>query len=198
MAKFVDGSTFVSDVRGEGMEEAIARVTGLSNQTIRAKLREAHGHTKLCNLFRQWPSREEEIGAWTASFALQREAFDEISGITGVGPRVAKRRLEEAPGKTLVQNVFETEWFSPTEEDHVVRRSDRESHSGARPPSAGDDMLKNGPPQEPPAIEEPAIDAADASEAHRRWFRRYDLNRARAIGSRREPVAHQSEALAKL
>jgi ATP-dependent helicase IRC3 len=198
MAKFVDGNTFVSDVRGEGMEDAIARLTGLSIPTIRAKLREAHGHTKLCNLFRQWPSREEEIGGWTTNFALQCEAFDEIARITGVGPRVVKRRLEEAHGKTLVQNVFETEWFPPTEEDRGVRRPDRESHSGARPPSAGRTRLENGSPQEPTAPQEPAIDAADVGEPIRRWFRRYDLNRARAIGSRREPVAHQSEALAKL
>jgi hypothetical protein len=54
MTIFVDGYCTVKDARNEGLEEAIARATGLAIPTIKAKLRDAHGATKLRNLFTQW------------------------------------------------------------------------------------------------------------------------------------------------
>ena len=71
MTTFIDGYTTVSEAREADVEDAISRVTGLTIPTIRAKLRDAHGATKLRNLFRQWPERTVEVGRWTANFALQ-------------------------------------------------------------------------------------------------------------------------------
>jgi len=96
MATFVDGEMTVGEARDEDVEDAIERVTRLAISTIRTKLRDANGNTKLRNLFRQWPDRMDEIGNWTANFALQRDVIREICAMTSLGPRVAKRRLEEA------------------------------------------------------------------------------------------------------
>ena len=105
MAAFVDGEMTVGEARDEGYEAEIERVTGLSLATIRNKLRDANGNTKLCNLFRQWPDRLDEIAGWTASFALERDVIREIVDFTQLGPRVVKRRLEEAHGKRVVTQV---------------------------------------------------------------------------------------------
>jgi ATP-dependent helicase IRC3 len=198
MATFVDGEWTVADVRDGGFEEPIERVTGLSLATIRAKLRDAHGQTKLRNLFRQWPERMAEVGAWTASFALQQEVFQEISAFTGVGPRIAKRRLEEGHGKTLVQNVFADEWpFHGNREQGEDRARESEGSGNGRrarrqPTSTAGDRV--------PASDDDTVDALAAVEVTPRssMFRRYDLRRARATRSRREPAAHQAEALSKL
>src|SRR6478609_2744414 len=117
MAAFVDGEMTVGEAREGDFEEAIERVTGLALSTIRTKLRDANGNTKLRNLFRQWPERMDEIAAWTANFALHCEVIPEIAAMTGLGSRVVKRRLEETHGKTLVQNVFSEEWLVSDESD---------------------------------------------------------------------------------
>jgi superfamily II DNA or RNA helicase len=203
MTMFVDGNCTAKEAREDGVEDAISRATGLTIQTIRAKLRDAHGATKLRNLFSQWPDRTAEIGGWTASFALQCQAFDEISQITGVGPRVAKRFLEEAHGKTLVQNVFDDSW--PTYESwpkqdggpNAGRRTSR-SDEGVRPRGASrcqEHFDRSGKEEDSPerAPNTPA-DAPPLSS----MFRRYDLRRARATRISREPAPHQAEALARL
>lgn len=169
----------VAIARNAEVVEAIERVTGLRPATIRAKLREAHGATKLCNLFSQWPDRADEIADWTASFALEREALDEIASITGVAARIARKRLEDAHGKTLVQNVFRGEW--PGFEDSPGRTASR-----ARP-TEGEQIE--------PDLDQPP-DLLEAPKA--KFFRQYNLALARSGGPRREPAAHQAEALARL
>jgi len=204
MAAFVDGETTVGEAREGDFEEAIERVTGLSLSTIRTKLRDANGNTKLRNLFRQWPERVDEVASWTANFALQCEVIPEIAAITALGPRVVKRRLEEAHGKTLVQNVFSAEWLFDNEDgeggeatdDADSHRSDGESRRSAprRHAPASEVVTQHS------GIETAANTAVAIVEVAPRstMFRRYDLRRARAARSSREPAAHQHEALSKL
>ena len=198
MTIFVDGNCTAKDARDDGLEEAIARVTGLAIPTIRVKLRDAHGATKLCNLFRQWPDRTAEIGGWTANFALQCQVFEEISQITSVGPRVAKRLLEEAHGKTLVQNVFEDSW--PEEDGGVngYRRTDRPDGDARMRASSRDQDRSDAPEETVVALPDVTPEAPIDSRPRSSMFRRYDLRRARATRVRQEPAPHQAEALAKL
>ncbi len=195
MAAFVDGEMTVGEARDEGLEEEIEGVTGLALATIRGKLRDANGNTKLCNLFRQWPDRLDEIAGWTASFALERNVVREIVDFTQLGPRVVKRRLEEAHGKTLVQNVFAEEWLFESDDEEeepadpvprkaTVKRTQVTIGVGTTP-STTDAQVR-----ETAAV----VEVAPRST----MFRRYDLRRARSVRSSREPAAHQHEALAKL
>ena len=185
MPYLVDGQFSVADVRGQGYEDEIAEVTGLAAATVRAKLRDAHGRTKLRNLFWQWPERADEIGRWTVAFAKEREAYDEIADIVTLSVDAVRRRLAEARGNMLVQNLFER-WPS------INRASDRESHPDAM--AAGPDDPTSSVAAAGPEIETDVPEVGPPSP----MFRRYDLRAARATRARRHPAAHQVAALTRL
>lgn len=122
-------------VRDMGCESAISDVTGLSIGTIKRKLRDAHGITKLRNLFeQQWPYREDELGIWTAAYARERDASDEIAGLIGLSVAGVIRRLEEAAGNTLVQNVFGIEWGAQDASGTASTRPMRDDEDSVRRP----------------------------------------------------------------
>jgi superfamily II DNA or RNA helicase len=201
MTTFIDGYTTVSEAREADVEDAISRVTGLTIPTIRAKLRDAHGATKLRNLFRQWPERTVEVGRWTANFALQCQVFDEISQIASVGPRVAKRLLEEAHGKTLVQNVFADTW--PQEDGgsngpRGVDRLEEDPKPQAPPRNHAFSDMPDDTSVAPPTSAMDNVREDGEGQIRSSMFRRYDLEKARATRARREPAPHQAEALVKL
>ncbi len=199
MTTFVDGYRTVKEARDDGLDEAIARATGLAIPTIRAKLRDAHGATKLRNLFRQWPERTVEIGGWTANFALHCGVLDEIAQLISVEPRVAKQLLEEAHGKTLVQNVFADAWPQENGGSNGIRRLDRAAEDARQPVSSDQDDSDTSSNADT-AMPDVSVESQDRGDSRpqSKMFRRYNLTRARATRARREPAPHQSEALGKL
>jgi hypothetical protein len=117
----------VKQAREAGLFAEIARVTGLTERTVRRRLEEAHGKGFLQNLFSDaWPSKAGEdeapasdgdaedgrfaIGDLTAARARRNEDLvQRIAVLTGHGVRAVQRRLENAHGAARVRNIFR-EW----------------------------------------------------------------------------------------
>jgi ATP-dependent helicase IRC3 len=194
MPCLVDGESSVAEVRGAGLEGEIAEVTGLAIATVRAKLRDAHGRTKLRNVFVQWPDRAGELACWTAAFARERDAAAEIAAITGLGVRAVRQRLQDIRGNTLVQNVFAAEWDDGSGTAAGTISESPSVHQSSVP------ERDPFPSIEPPALASIAPEPLEYAEIGEpsAMFRRYDLRRARETKRRRVPAAHQVEALAKL
>src|SRR3954470_16498924 len=83
--------------RDEDLSAAIARVTGLSELTVRRRLDRAHGKMLVRNLFEaDWPvddDNAETLGEMTAALARDEDHAGEIAKITGLGEATVRRRL---------------------------------------------------------------------------------------------------------
>jgi len=111
--------------RADNRGAEIAEVTGLSEATVRRRLKDAHGKTLVRNVFEgRWPSDNagdemdaDALGEMTAAAARAGDREAQIANVTGLVEGLVRRRLEEAHGNTLVRNVFAERWPSGDEDD---------------------------------------------------------------------------------
>jgi len=135
------GGMTAATARAGEREAKIAGVTGLSEATVRRRLEEAYGNTRVCNVFEErWPSGEEEsddevdiatLGEMTSSAARAGGCAADIASVTGLGEATVRRRLVEAHGKRLVRNVFEGRWPGNEVEDTKTETDETATQSGA-------------------------------------------------------------------
>jgi hypothetical protein len=92
--------------------DLLERLTGLSSATVRERLANRHGRTKVCNAFEEeWPRAPEQLGGFTVALAKEAQLHDEIRQVLIDGTAtLVTRRLNEATGNALVRNIFASHW----------------------------------------------------------------------------------------
>ncbi len=124
--------TSVKTARDEDLVATIAEITGLAPSTVKRRLNQAHGRTYLRTCFEdRWPASPEAFEGKTAAWARDHELFDELAQVTGLIARTVKNRLQEAAGKTHVQNVFADHWGAAGEDADADVASDPSARSEA-------------------------------------------------------------------
>ncbi|WP_437570340.1 SIR2 family NAD-dependent protein deacylase [Sorangium sp. So ce542] len=157
------GELTAAAARADDRAADIAKVTGLSEATVRRRLEDvSHGRKLVRNVFEdRWPSDDDEgeagkevdaeaLGELTAAAARADDRAADIAKVTGLSEATVRRRLEDVShGKKLVRNVFEDRWPSdevgrPEEEDEV------RGSGGARPLSRNRTPSTSATPVAPP------------------------------------------------
>jgi|GEM_PF-1879676 len=87
----------------------VALVTGRSTQSVKRALSEAHGRTKVRNVFREYYDMAV-IGNMTIRWALDCDAVGAIARLIGFSERRVKARLQGVHGRTSIAKVFEDVW----------------------------------------------------------------------------------------
>ena len=124
----------VAAARDNELEAEIADITGLTEATVRRRLRETNGHTLVRNCFaRHWPDDDEddeddedgeldldadELGDLTVSHAWENDLEPDIATVTGLTEATVERRLDRANGNMLVRNCFAQRWPDSDEDDN--------------------------------------------------------------------------------
>lgn len=163
---------------------------GTNRRTVLLKLNANHGRFNLQRvLAAHWPPAEidepprELLGQLTAAAARKSPSLVRwIADLAEIAPSEARSRLEDAGGRAYVANLIPE-----------LLDADGQRQSAARRDSAprADTAISRQPRS---VASDPEVDTTPRSG----MFRRYDLRKARLTRARREPAAHQSEAIGKL
>ncbi|MDF0731386.1 DUF262 domain-containing protein [Pseudomonas entomophila] len=105
------GMSRVAQARDEpSVISSLSKLTGLSEEIVSDRLGSANGLTLLRNAFSDvWPT-ESQLGRWTVAFAKKHGLDRDLAQITGATPRAVSKRLEDAPVRMLLRNVFKDCW----------------------------------------------------------------------------------------
>jgi hypothetical protein len=98
------GDLTVSQIDEDVDGRLVAAATDLTIQTVRRRLREAHGNMLVRNVFqRDWPYDADALGRCTIALARDAGLAPEVAGATGLSGRVVGRRLsaDGEPGATI-------------------------------------------------------------------------------------------------
>lgn len=106
------GDLTVSDARNEELASLLANLLGLSTRQVNRVLKNSHGNSLLRTAFGEaWA---DGIGSLRSSVAREWGLASEIAVITNKRAQGVGRRLNRAHGRTLVRNLFEDSWPTPT------------------------------------------------------------------------------------
>lgn len=101
----------LADLRCAAIDEddldRIVEVTWLNRPSIRKRLRDVHGNTRVRSAFSdEWPVDAEGLGRLTVSVARRGELEVELAEATGMSLRRVRNRLERQHGATRLDNAF--------------------------------------------------------------------------------------------
>lgn len=113
------GDLTVSEARSEDLALLLANLLGLSQRKVNGILNRTHGNTLLRKAFED--SWTDGIGSLRSSVAREWGLAVEIAAITDKRPQGVSRRLNGAHGRTLVKNLFEETWPTPTIKTKIPR-----------------------------------------------------------------------------
>jgi Protein of unknown function DUF262 len=133
------GDQIVVDVRDDdSISEKIEHLTGVPATLALQRIREAHGRTKIRTLFNaEWPATPEALGRMTAALAREAGLHDDIRRALGVTQHLVTRRLNEAPGQTLLRNVFRGEWPELEDRERPMPPKPSAVEAASEPPAPG-------------------------------------------------------------
>lgn len=106
------GGMTAAAAREENYAAEIAKITGLTEETVRARVAGAHPGKRMRSVFSvEWPPGIAARGRMTIEDASMFVALeDAVASITGLTWDVVGDRLSQADANTLVHDVFRTEW----------------------------------------------------------------------------------------
>lgn len=101
----------LGDLTASNVDDAhldlVVALTGLTMQTVRRRIREAHGNTLVRNVFwRDWPNNVDHLRGYTIALARDTGLAPEIASATGLSERTVIKRLATERGNMLVANAF--------------------------------------------------------------------------------------------
>ncbi|MFT3769600.1 MAG: hypothetical protein QM820_29545 [Minicystis sp.] len=138
------GDMTAARVRNSGAEtiRKIAELTGHSEATVARRLDDAHGKTRVRNLFEDtWPMSAEQLGGLRARQARDCGLFPEIARVTGLDERITWAVLDEGDGRMAVRNLFGGVWPDENDEEtgSSVERDDADAQADEEEDLEGED-----------------------------------------------------------